>query len=82
MVPVNSGFHTRKKLSKDYSQFEHARSVLGRWKSKNIGFKGREIISLPLAPTFLGQSVFVICRILEKKHRGWRFPHVCSFFPL
>jgi hypothetical protein len=32
MVPVNPGFHTRKNLSKDYSQFEYARPFLGRWK--------------------------------------------------
>jgi hypothetical protein len=49
MVPVNPGFHTLQNLAKDYSQFEHVRAV--RWKSKNIGLKGREIISLPLAPT-------------------------------
>jgi hypothetical protein len=60
VVLVHSGFHTHKNLSENYPQFGHAPSegfdgpVLDRKSSKNIGFKGRQIISMPGTPTCLG----------------------------
>jgi hypothetical protein len=52
-VSVNLGFHTRKNFSENYPQFWHTPSktlaspILGQKSLKNIGSKGRHIISLP-----------------------------------
>ena len=64
MVLVNGGFHPRKNLSEYPLQFAHASpktfasTVLGRNKTKNIGFKERQIINLPGMPANLGPVLF------------------------
>jgi hypothetical protein len=64
MVLLNSGFLTQK--SENYLQFGHALSaifastVIGLRDLKNIGFKGRQIISLPGSPTCLGPAMSLI----------------------
>jgi hypothetical protein len=63
MVLVNSGFHTRKNVSEIYPKLWHASAkmfaspVLGRKSLKNIGLKGRQIISLPGKLTRLGPAL-------------------------
>jgi len=63
MVFVNSGFHTRKKFSKTYTQFGHVPSksfanlVSDRKSLNNIGSKVRQIISQPWGPTCLGPAL-------------------------
>ena len=57
-VLVASSFHTRKNTSENYPQIGHAHSeklaspALGRRSLNNIGFIGRQIVSLPSAPSY------------------------------
>jgi len=59
MALASTGFHVRKKFSKNYSQFGHASLRifdspdlnLKKKKRKNVGFKGRQIIRLSGALT-------------------------------
>jgi hypothetical protein len=51
MALINSGFHIRKNFSENYPQFGHApQKISTQSYLKKIGFKGRQIVSLPGAP--------------------------------
>jgi hypothetical protein len=63
MVPVYSGFLTRKNFSENHLHFRYApwkmfaSPVLGRKRLKNIVLKGRQIIRVIGAPTCLGPAL-------------------------
>jgi hypothetical protein len=63
MVVVNRSFHTRKSFTEYYPQFGHgvletfASHGLGRKSLRNIGLNGRQIISQPRVPTYLGPAL-------------------------
>jgi len=61
-VLINSGFHTRSNLSENIPLF--GSPILGRKSLKNIGLKGRRIIHLSAAPTFLGPALVVRRRLV------------------
>jgi hypothetical protein len=71
MVSVNSGFHTRKNFSENFPQFWHTPSkrlaspILGQKSLKNIGSKGRHIISLPGALMSGALPEYYVCDLTQ-----------------
>ena len=77
-------------FSENYPKFGHAlskmfaKSVLGRRSLKNVGFKGRQIISLPGAPTFLGPALHAYPRrgaaLCNDTTLRFSFPYTHDFY--
>jgi hypothetical protein len=72
MLPVDSGFHTRKNFTENCPQFGHppprdfAISDRSRKSLKNSDSKERQIIGQPWTPTSLSGPALVISRRLQK----------------